>query len=71
MRGMLAPLSAHEEAALRKIASGDADPLAPAHLRRLLHLGLIEWAGYTWRLTPVGRRRYETLVIEGLRPSAA
>jgi hypothetical protein len=71
MRGMLAPLSTHEEAALRKIGFGNSDPLAPAHLRRLLHLELVEWAGHTWRLTHVGRRRYESLVVEVVRPSVA
>ena len=71
MRGMLAPLSTHEEGALRKIGFGSEDPLEPAHVRRLLQLELVEWAGHTWRLTPVGRRRYETLVTDVVRPSAA
>lgn len=71
MRGMLAPLSPHEEGALRKIGFGSEDRLEPAHARRLLQLELVEWAGHTWRLTPVGRRRYETLVNEVVRPSAA
>ena len=71
MRGMLAPLSTHEEGALRKIGFGSEDPLESAHVRRLLQLELVEWAGHTWRLTPVGRRRYETLVTDVVRPSAA
>jgi hypothetical protein len=71
MRGMLAPLSTHEEATLRKIGFGSADPLEPAHVRRLLQLELIEWAGHRWRLTVVGRQRYEGLVIDvGQRPAA-
>ena len=71
MRGMLAPLSTHEEATLRKIGFGSADPLEPAHVRRLLQLELIEWAGHRWRLTIVGRQRNESLVIEvGQRPAA-
>ena len=71
MRGMLAPLSTHEEATLRKIGFGSADPLEPAHVRRLLQLELIEWAGHRWRLTVVGRQRYESLVIDvGQRPAA-
>ena len=71
MRGMLAPLSTHEEATLRKIGFGSADLLEPAHVRRLLQLELIEWAGHRWRLTVVGRQRYEGLVIDvGQRPAA-
>jgi hypothetical protein len=71
MRGMLAPLSAHEEAALRKVGFGSGDSVEPVHLRRLLQLELVEWTGHAWRLTPVGRRRYETLVNEVVRPTAA
>jgi hypothetical protein len=71
MRGMLAPLSTHEEATLRKIGFGNSELLEPAHVRRLLQLELIEWAGHRWRLTAVGRRRYESLVTDmGQRPAA-
>ena len=71
MRGLLAPLSTHEETTLRKIGFGSADPLDPAHVRRLLQLELIEWTGHRWRLTAVGRRRYESLVSDmGQRPAA-
>jgi hypothetical protein len=71
MRGMLAPLSTHEEATLRKISFGSSELLVPAHVRRLLQLELIEWAGHRWRLTIVGRQRYESLVIDvGQRPAA-
>ena len=62
MRGMLARLSTHEEAALRKIGFGSDDLLEPTHVRRLLDLLLIEWVNHTWRLTAVGRQRYGTLV---------
>ena len=41
MRGMLARLSTHEEAALRKIGFGSDDLLKPTHVRRLLDLLLI------------------------------
>jgi hypothetical protein len=68
---MLAPLSTHEEATLRKVGFGSADSLDPAHVRRLLQLELIEWAGHCWRLTAVGRQRYESLVTDvGQRPAA-
>jgi hypothetical protein len=71
MRSLLAPLSTHEETTLRKIGFGSADPLDPAHVRRLLQLELIEWAGHRWRLTAVGRQRYEGLVNDvGQRPAA-
>jgi hypothetical protein len=71
MRSLLAPLSTHEETTLRKIGFGSADPFDPAHVRRLLQLELIEWAGQRWRLTAVGRRRYESLVTDmGQRPAA-
>jgi hypothetical protein len=44
---MLAPLSPHEEAALRKIGLGSADSLKPAHVRRLVDLALVDWTGRT------------------------
>ncbi len=71
MRSMLAPLSPHEEAALRKIGFGSSDPVEPSHIRRLLQLELVEWGGHCWQLTPVGRQRYEGLVFDPAPPSAA
>ena len=71
MKGMLASLSPHEETALRKIGFGSADSLAPQHIRRLLQLQLIEWNGWHWQLTSVGRQRYDSLVTDTARPSAA
>ena len=71
MRGMLALLSTHEEAALRKIGFGGDDPLEPAHLRRLLQLELIKPVGASWRLTSVGRRRYDLLVQQESGSNAA
>jgi hypothetical protein len=62
VRGMLAPLSPHEEeAALRKIGFDRSDPLEEEHVRRLLQLGLIEWNGGRWRLTAMGRGRRDGL----------
>ena len=63
MRGMLVPLSPFEQTALRKVGFGSEDPLEPIHVRRLLPLDLIEWNGQTWQLTPVGRERYDALVV--------
>lgn len=71
MKGLRAPLSPHEEAALRKIGFGSADPLDPQHIRRLLSLELIEWSGHQWMLTAVGRLRYAVLVVDTARPTAA
>lgn len=65
MRSMLAPLSPNEEATLRRIDFGTEGELDARCVRRLLLLELIEWSGWTWRLTAVGRRRYEVLVNEG------
>jgi hypothetical protein len=62
MRGLLAPLSPHEETAFRKVGFGDPAPLAPQHLRRLLQLDLIEWNGWRWALTATGQRRYVAMV---------
>lgn len=64
MRGLLAPLSPHEEIALRKVGFGDREPLAPEHVRRLLQLDLIEWNGWRWSLTETGRRRYDAMVVD-------
>lgn len=64
MRGMLASLSPHEEITLRRIAFGSEGALEPAYLGRLLRLGLIEWAEWTWQLTSLGRRRHEALAAD-------
>ena len=45
--------------------------MEPAHLRRLVDLQLVDWTGRTWQLTPIGRRRYECLVADTVRPPAA
>lgn len=66
-RGLLAQLSAHEEIVLRRIALGSGERLDEAHLRRLQHLVLIERHGGAWRLTPLGRQRYDSLAKPLLR----
>jgi hypothetical protein len=71
MRGKVAPLSPHEEVTLRKIGLGCSDPLEPSHIRRLLQLELIEWNSRSWRLTAVGRERYQALVADAARNTAA
>jgi hypothetical protein len=71
MRGMLAPLSPHEETALRKIAAGSVDPIDPVHVRRLRDLGLVNEVGTSWHLTPLGARRHEQLVRSGLAATDA
>ncbi len=62
-RGLLAPLSPHEEVTLRRVALGIANPVdLPAkdvgHLKALL---LIEDSRAGLRLTPVGKKRYLAL----------
>ncbi|TAJ84660.1 hypothetical protein [Reyranella sp.] len=62
-RSLIAPLSPHEEVALRRIALG----LTPTHelsaraIVRLKNLALIEDSEAGLRLTDVGRQRYRTL----------
>jgi hypothetical protein len=68
---MLAPFSPDEEAALCKVGFGSDDRLERTHLRRLLDLQLIEWTGRAWQLTPIGRQRYEGLVVDKGTQSAA
>src|SRR5262245_11961630 len=59
-RGLLTPLSPHDELALRRVAHGSAiiDAQVAA---RLVSLALIEQAGASPRLTPLGRLRYNAL----------
>jgi hypothetical protein len=64
MKAMHAQLSPNEENSLRRIGFDGTLVLDPKHGRRLLHLELIEWSGHGWRLTAVGRRRYNTLVVD-------
>ena len=63
MRGILAPLSPHEEITLRRVAlgSGLPDHLPSQHVRRLEQLALIEEADGAFRLTDLGLQRYASL----------
>jgi hypothetical protein len=63
MRGILAPLSPHEEITLRRVALGFGrrDHLPSQHIRRLEQLALIEEAAGVLRLTELGLQRYASL----------
>jgi hypothetical protein len=63
MRGILAPLSPHEEITLRRVALGFGlrDHLPEQHIRRLEQLALVEEANGTLRLTELGLQRYASL----------
>ena len=67
MKAMLAQLSPNEENSLRRIGADGVAVLDPRHGRRLVHLELIEWRDRGWRLTDVGRRRYDALLAPSLR----
>jgi len=60
MRGILAPLSPHEEITLRRVALGFGrrDHLPEQHVRRLEQLALIEEVDGAVRLTELGLQRY-------------
>jgi hypothetical protein len=62
-RGLLAPLSPHEEVTLRRVALGIANPtdLPTRDVERLKSLFLIEECGAGLRLTPTGKKRYLAL----------
>jgi len=63
MRGILAPLSPHEEITLRRVALGFGlrDHLPSQHVVRLEQLALIEETDGTLRLTELGLQRYAKL----------
>lgn len=63
MRGILAPLSPHEEITLRRVALGFGrrDHLPEQHIRRLEQLALVEEADGSLRLTELGLQRYASL----------
>ena len=63
MRGLLAPLSPCEEGGLLRISLGSytAGAVASRHLQRLHQLNLIDWDGFRWLLTGIGRKRFNTL----------
>jgi hypothetical protein len=62
-RGLLAPLSPHEEVTLRRVAIGIAKlaDLPARDVERLTALLLVEETGGGLRLTPLGRQRYRAL----------
>ena len=62
-RGLLAPLSPHEEVTLRHVALGIANPadLAARDVERLRALMLVEEHETTLRRTAVGKQRYRDL----------
>jgi hypothetical protein len=62
-RGLLAPLSPHEEVTLRRVALGVANPadLPKRDVERLKALMLVENYDAALRLTPVGKQRYLAL----------
>ena len=55
------PLSANEEVALRRVALGFHQGVAPDHIRRLKDHRLIEADKTSWRLTPLGEQRFKAL----------
>jgi hypothetical protein len=63
MRGILAPLSPHEEITLRRVALGfgQRDHLPVQHVRRLEQLALVEEVDGIFRLTELGLQRYAGL----------
>jgi hypothetical protein len=63
MRGILAPLSPHEEITLRRVALGFGrrDQLPLQHVQRLEQLALIEQVDGVLRLTELGLQRYGSL----------
>ena len=58
-RGLLAPLSPNEHAALRRVAGGISKPkhLSPTSVTRLKRLALIEESEGRIRLTALGKAR--------------
>jgi hypothetical protein len=63
MRGILAPLSPHEEITLRRVALGFGarDRLPAPHVERLTSLALVEEVDGALRLTELGLQRYASL----------
>ncbi|HEX9556188.1 MAG TPA: hypothetical protein VF991_06810 [Reyranella sp.] len=59
-RGLRAPLSPNEEVALRRIATGVAQP-SGREIERLKQLGLVESADEALCLSETGRERYARL----------
>lgn len=72
-RSLDAPLSPHEEVALRRVAlgMGPRDVLSTRAATRLMSLDLIEVSGAGVRLTPIGRQRYSALPGVAAREAGA
>jgi uncharacterized protein YlaN (UPF0358 family) len=62
-RGLIAPLSPHEEVTLRRIALGisKAKHLLAREVAYLVRLGLVDQNEGNLRLTDLGRQRYQGL----------
>ena len=62
-RGLVAPLSPHEEVTLRRIALGisKAKHLPPRDVAHLLHVHLVEENDSRLTLTHIGDQRYRSL----------
>ena len=63
MKDFLAPLGSNEQITLRRLAMGSTSQhkLPAEHLKRLERLKLIEVSRSGYRLTPLGRQRYNAL----------
>lgn len=72
-RSLNAPLSPHEEVALRRVAlgMGPREVLTPRARVRLRSLALIEGSDSALRLTPIGQQRYSALPGVSVAASAA
>ncbi|MCA0249963.1 MAG: hypothetical protein LCH93_25400 [Proteobacteria bacterium] len=72
-RSLNAPLSPHEEVALRRVALGLApnEVLSDRAVARLKSLALIEGSGAGLRLTQIGQQRYSALPGVSVAASAA
>ena len=72
-RGLLAPLSPHEEVTLCRVALGIANPMdLPARdVKRLKSLLLIEEFSAGLRVTPIGKKRYLALANSAAFDSGA
>jgi hypothetical protein len=73
VRDLLTPLSSNEEKVLKEIGFGIGENLDQSPgLRGLLRLELIELDGSRWKLTALGRRRYDAAVMsrKELSPAA-
>lgn len=72
-RGLLAPLSANEENALRRVAHGISKPkhLRDSSVERLKRLALVEEQNGRIRLTALGAQRFAEATKGGKRPDAA